>query len=824
MSFFKRYSDIKRGGIIFCGNTLGLSKKSDACEAGEIGSIGAFTSLNLNLSVPTFPAGTTLNYLQNGSSTVLNLPSNSTVLHAEIIWGGLYKSSTSSIENVIDNNITLTAPSGQFTIAPDSTTSQNHIIKLTSASVGFYSRSQNITEYVITNPNGTYSVEGVPALIDPIEAETESTNHAGWTLVVVYENPSMPLRNLTFWSGGAVVSSAAGHTDVVLNGFLTPEALPVTGKLFVSAAEGDAVHSGDQLLFGSTIQNLAVLSGPNNPQNNFFASQINNENGVLDTTGTFGDRNADAFLNLNTSACRQGWDITAIDLSDNLSTNQNQAVIRFKTNGDTYVTNALAILIDSQGADIVASKYANKTYAEVGQTIIYNFEISNNGVIDANDVELYDELPINVEIVPGSIKINGTVAPDDLPIKIGLIPANQSVLVELSAIVVSLLDDNSIKNTATVNYTFEPFVDYSVSSSTITNEIIVDVIDKKINVLKSVNTNFAAIGQNLTYTSTISNLGNITANNLIFVDNIPLRTKFVEGSVSVNGISQPSYNPQEGFEIGNLAPTKSVIITFDVVVQQGENMIITNQSNCNCNFILPDGEIEKQSVFSNFVETEVLSDVFSKIKSSSKAYLLEGETATQTVTLFNGSSTEITNIFFKDIMTEGADYVEGSVKIDGISYPTYSLIDGFDVGNIAQKQTITIEYQIIANNPLTSTPVINYANIQYKVNDMQFSENTNEVEIEIVSNKMNVQKSVNKTSAINGDILHYTNTITNNGSLKKTNVIFVDNIPTGTTFVSGSVKINGIPQLDYNPNIGFTLPNMSAGDVVIVEFDVKVNI
>ena len=107
---------------------------------------------------------------------------------------------------------------------------------------------------------------------------------------------------------------------------------------------------------------------------------------------------------------------------------------------------------------------------------------------------------------------------------------------------------------------------------------------------------------------------------------------------------------------------------------------------------------------------------------------------------------------------------------------------------------------------------------------MQFSENTNEVEIEIVSNKMNIQKSVNKTSAINGDILHYTNTITNNGSLEKTNVIFVDNIPTGTTFVSGSVKINGIPQLDYNPNIGFTLPNMSAGDVVIVEFDVKVNI
>ena len=89
---------------------------------------------------------------------------------------------------------------------------------------------------------------------------------------------------------------------------------------------------------------------------------------------------------------------------------------------------------------------------------------------------------------------------------------------------------------------------------------------------------------------------------------------------------------------------------------------------------------------------------------------------------------------------------------------------------------------------------------------------------------MTVQKSVDKTVAINGDIIHYTNTITNSGNIEKTNVVFVDNIPTGTIFVDGSVIINGTPDQTCNPNTGINLPNMSAGDVVVVEFDVKVNL
>lgn len=70
MPFIQRYSDVKKGGIVFCGNTLGLSKASNQNAPGTQGSIGAFTSLNNALQVGTFPAGTTLDYTQNGSRAV----------------------------------------------------------------------------------------------------------------------------------------------------------------------------------------------------------------------------------------------------------------------------------------------------------------------------------------------------------------------------------------------------------------------------------------------------------------------------------------------------------------------------------------------------------------------------------------------------------------------------------------------------------------------------------------------------------------------------------------------------------------------------------
>lgn len=566
MPFIQRYSDVKKGGIAFCGNTLGLSKATNQNAPGTQGSIGAFTSLNPALQVGTFPAGTTLSYLQNGSRATLNLPAGSVILYAELVWGGLFRSSANNISALINNNISFTTPKGTFSVAPDPATAQTFNIPANDITLGFYVRSADVTALIQSATSQTYSVEAVPALIEALDNRTADTNHAGWTLAVAYENPASPLRNLTIWSGGTVVSPNTGSTTVTVSNFLTPEVLPVTGKIFVSAQEGDAVLTGDQMLFGQIVPTLSLLSGPNNPQNNFFASQINNENGTLDTSGTFGSRNANAFAGTNTSACRQGWDITAVDVSDKLAASQSSAVIRFTSDGDLYVPNALALQIDSKGANVAVTKSADKTFADVGEQITYTLVLENTGTVDALNVTLSDMLPPETALVAGSVTVDGAPYAGALPVVIPTISAGQSVTVTFKVTANSIPAVNPVFNIARADYEFFPFAGYPATGFSNSNPVAVFIIVRALTNVKSVDKAFAVKGDALTYTSVIKNTGSIPVTDVIFKDEIPAGTTFVNGSVFIDGVNYPSYNPQTGFFAANLTPQASVTVTFQVQV------------------------------------------------------------------------------------------------------------------------------------------------------------------------------------------------------------------------------------------------------------------
>ena len=566
MPFIQRYSDVKKGGIVFTGNTLGLSKASNQNAPGTEGSIGSFTSLNTSLQVGTFPAGTTLDYTQNGSRAVLSLPAGSTVLYAELVWGGLFRSSVNNISALTNNSVTFTTPLGTFTVAPDPVTAQNFNIPADDITVGFYVRTANVTALVQSALAGTYSVQGVPALIEAIDSRTADTNHAGWTLAVVYENPALPLRNMTVWSGGTVVSPNTGSTTITVSDFLTPDVLPVTGKIFVSAQEGDAVLDGDSMLFGQSVATLSALSGTNNPVNNFFASQINNANGTLDTTGTFGNRNANAAAGTNTSACRQGWDITAVDVSNKLAAGQNSAVIRFTSDGDLYVPNALALQIDSKGANLVITKSADKTFADVGEQITYTLEIENTGAVDALNTTVNDMLPPETTLIANSVTVDGVAYGGTLPVVIPTIAPNQTVTVTFKVTVNSFPAVNPIFNIARADYEFFPFAGYPATSFSNSNPAAVFIILRQMTNVKSVDKAFAVRGDILTYTSVITNTGSIPVTNVIFKDNIPAGTTFIDGSVTVDGVSFPAYNPQTGFFAANLTPQASVTVKFQVQV------------------------------------------------------------------------------------------------------------------------------------------------------------------------------------------------------------------------------------------------------------------
>src|SRR5262245_22444021 len=256
-----RFACNANGAITFTGNTLGLSKRDDFNQAGTADSIGAFTTTNTGLQVNTFPAGTTLNFAQNSSSAVLSLPVGSTVLYAELTWGGSwsYQGSTPIPDSTLNGPISFTTPQGTSSVSPDPAASR----KLGNANACdwgtlfppsvpcFYARSQNVTALVQAAGGGTYTVAGVAGTVVPNE---NHYNIAGWTLAVAYRNFALPVRNLTLFIG----SEVAGNSPAQVSGFCTPDTnAALSGRLAVAALEGDASITGDTMRFGPTSASLS---------------------------------------------------------------------------------------------------------------------------------------------------------------------------------------------------------------------------------------------------------------------------------------------------------------------------------------------------------------------------------------------------------------------------------------------------------------------------------------------------------------------------------------------------------------------------------------
>jgi hypothetical protein len=334
-----RYGTITGGAITFTGNALGLDGDKNGNSPGTNGAIKTFITTDLSQQDGSFPPGTTSDWTLNNSRATLRLPNGARVLHAELVWGGSFASGSASddVSSFIDGPtgpadkgyVLFTTPDGVVhQIQPDPTTARtdgsvNGSNHCNSNNGCFYSRSADVTALVLASGKGTYATGHVPGTQN---ADNDNSHVAGWTLAVAYEDFTQPIRSLTLFQG----MEQSGGAAASVAGFCTPPSGPLAGRLAVSAMEGDASITGDKMLFGTSshLDDGDRVSGPRNPAsggngNNFFAGQIVDDNGNLDTSGTFGDRNHTP--GHAEDGARQGWDITNVDASGRLVNNQTQA-------------------------------------------------------------------------------------------------------------------------------------------------------------------------------------------------------------------------------------------------------------------------------------------------------------------------------------------------------------------------------------------------------------------------------------------------------------------------------------------------------------------
>lgn len=161
-------------------------------------------------------------------------------------------------------------------------------------------------------------------------------------------------------------------------------------------------------------------------------------------------------------------------------------------------------------------------------------------------------------------------------------------------------------------------------------------------VSKTVSPTTATLGTTLTYTVTVTNPGTaLPWRNIFFQDNIPSYTTFVPGSVTINNVPQPSFNPQTGFTIATVLDKTSVTVTFRVIVTAfppPPNHTVQNVANISYDIITPNG-VQRDSLSSDVVVTPVLLGNLSIDKATSTNETVAcGSLITHTITITNSGN------------------------------------------------------------------------------------------------------------------------------------------------------------------------------------------
>jgi uncharacterized repeat protein (TIGR01451 family) len=312
------------------------------------------------------------------------------VIYAYLTWGGFV--TTGTVNYTKRDSVYFQVPGGssynklKADLLVDNTAPYNRT----------YHCYKDVTSLVKAAGPGIYTTGNVVA------ATGGNNQFAGWTLVVLYSDPTKSLKNLTIFRGLAGVSGTSS-VQFNISGFFTPPTpAPVNVKLGFVAYDGDravpnAYNSG---LAGDSLKfNGVAVSNGKNPASDIFNSTITNNNAEYVRTPAY----------TNTL----GYDADIITLANGtysyLGNSASSATLRMSSGGETIladiVTTAIDVFEPEMRFDKTFVNLSGNNPAQLGDLLEYTLTVYNKGSDPADSLTVIDSLYGALNYVPGSLSV-----------------------------------------------------------------------------------------------------------------------------------------------------------------------------------------------------------------------------------------------------------------------------------------------------------------------------------------------------------------------------------------------------------------------------------
>ena len=334
-------------------------------------------------------------------------------------------------------------------------------------------------------------------------------------------------------------------------------------------------------------------------------------------------------------------------------------------------------------------------------------------------------------------------------------------------------------------------------------------------------------GEIITYTITATNSGRADGKAVI-KDTIPTGTTFVEGSIKVNNenTDYTAEDLQNGIEVNVSKQNEQGDGKTELVFQVRVNGLESDE-NDKKELV---GVVENKATVNEIPTEEVKTPAIIFFKNAEQSTVKAGEKILYTITLVNSSEVS-GKVIVKDEAPENTTFVDGSIELNKVQLKDKD-------NNVLTEQNLKdgIEVEVTANSEVTLTFEVT-VNEQNSLNDGDIIKNTayvnekssNETETEFNKPVINSEKVADKTAVVAGEKLTYTIKVTNTGKADGTATV-KDEVPTGTEFVKGSIKVNGVEKAeltekDLKEGIKVDVPKASTNGAgtATVSFEVTVN-
>lgn len=270
--------------------------------------------------------------LVTSSTANLNLTSTQTIQSAYLYWAGSGLGDFNVKLNGVDINV------------------QRMFFNTNSFSgLTYFSAFTDITGQVVSTGNGNYTLSDLDisqTLINESGYCDFRTNFAGWAIVIVYKDATLPLNQINIYDGLESIPNAVTINLNSLNVIDNADA-----KIGFIAWEGDADLAVDETL---QINGNILSNPPLNPADNAF-------NGTSSFTGS------DTLYNM---------DLDVYSIQNNINIGDQSAQIQLTSGQDVVLINVVVTKLNSQlpDATIVLN---NSVQTCNSKTIVLNYTVSN---------------------------------------------------------------------------------------------------------------------------------------------------------------------------------------------------------------------------------------------------------------------------------------------------------------------------------------------------------------------------------------------------------------------------------------------------------------